>query len=96
MSQIRPQWMIDEHKAILNQIEEKILHQKKMENKICSGLMGKIFGHKFEEYCIESFLMMSFEGIKGISASELMRIIESTKQKTNEIRCKRCGAKADE
>lgn len=56
----------------------------------CCGLMGKIFGHKFEKYEF-TFGVSTETNDKDI----ILKYIELLKYK-HQIRCKRCGTNAYE
>jgi hypothetical protein len=61
----------------------------------CKGLFGKLFGHKFEKYEIESKSLL--HNISGNFTNEAMEtLLKGTKEIKFEIRCKRCGCKANE
>lgn len=61
----------------------------------CKGIFGKWFGHKFVSLETESKCMMG--DLKGSFTSELIEtIISNSRDIKYEIRCKRCGGKADD
>lgn len=55
----------------------------------CCGLMGKIFGHSFENYLLkEGFNLPA--SIEGLTSEEILKILDESKN-IYIIRCKRCG-----
>lgn len=61
----------------------------------CKGIFGKCFGHKFHNFIV----LNEPEGelsVTNCSGSDLEKVLDLAKIKKYEIRCKRCGAKADE
>ena len=61
----------------------------------CKGLFGKLFGHQFEKYKVKE----PAECYKITSENmgcETLKILTESNFIDYEIRCKRCGCKADE
>lgn len=61
----------------------------------CKGLFGKLFGHNFEKYLIKRTPGGDLN-LSNCYGSDLEKLLDHQTEYSYEIRCKRCGCKADE
>lgn len=62
----------------------------------CKGLLGKIFGHKFNTYLLkDKFTIPYHQNVNIEGVMSILKFID-TMRNHYEIRCKRCGAKVDD
>lgn len=61
----------------------------------CKGLFGKIFGHQFEKFMIKDPAIV-YKFKDAPLSNEIAKSMFENNFTVYEIRCKRCGEKADE
>jgi hypothetical protein len=61
----------------------------------CKGLFGKLFGHQFDKFLVKEPTIV-YKFFETSIADDIAKSMIENNFTIYEIRCKRCGAKADE
>lgn len=61
----------------------------------CKGIFGKLFGHDFDKFMIKD-PAITYKFTDATISNEIAKAIFENNFTVYEIRCKRCGCKADE